>query len=128
MGINVNAVGDRVGTAAEWAASTLVLAAGERAVSSDTGEVRVGNGVDVHSALSSEGREGTAVLVGGTVTVADTSITAKSIILASCQVLGTVTRPQGIGVHARSVGVSFTLRSADATDTSTVGYQIIEKA
>lgn len=126
MPISVVPVVERVGTAAEWAASTLVLGVGERAVSSDTGEVRIGDGTNVHSALSSEGREGTAVLVGGTVTVNRSDITAKTIAIASCQILGTVARPQGIGVFARVVGTSITFRSTDATDTSTIGYQLVE--
>lgn len=126
MAIKVNDVNERVGTAAEWAASTLVLAAGERGVNSDTGEVRVGDGTNVWSALTSEGREGTAVLVGGTVTVNRTDITAKTIAVASCQVRGTVARPQGIGVDSRVVGTSITFRSTDATDTSTIGYILVE--
>lgn len=126
MAIQVNDVNERVGTAAEWAASTLVLAAGERGVASDTGETKVGNGSGVWSALTSEGREGTAVLVGGTVTVTRSDITAKTIAVASCQVLGTVARPQGIGVFARVVGTSITFRSTDATDTSTIGFVLVE--
>lgn len=126
MAIKTNDVNERVGTAAEWAASTLVLAAGERAVNTDTGEVRIGDGTNVYSALSSEGREGTAVLVGGTVTVNRTDITAKTIAVASCQIRGTVARPQGIGVESRVVGTSITFRSTDATDTSTIGYILVE--
>lgn len=126
MAIKVNDVGNRTGTAAEWAASSLVLAAGERGVNSDTGEVRIGDGTNVWSGLSSEGREGTAVLVGGTVTVNRTDITAKTIAVASCQIRGTVARPQGIGVESRVNGTSITFRSTDATDTSTIGYILVE--
>ena len=106
--------------------SRRILAAGERGVNSDTGEVRIGDGTNVWSALTSEGREGTAVLVGGTVTVNRTDITAKTIAVASCQVLGTVARPQGIGVFSRVNGTSITFRSTDATDTSTIGYILVE--
>lgn len=126
MGIEQVGVNERRGTAAEWAASSLVLAAGERGVNTDTGETRIGDGINAWSGLTSSGREGTAVLVGGTVTINRTDITAKTIAIASCQALGTVTRPQGIGVHARVVGTSITLRSTDATDTSTIGYILVE--
>jgi hypothetical protein len=126
MAIETVAVNQRVGTAAEWAASSLVLARGERGVNSDTGEVRVGDGTNTWTNLTSEGREGTAVLVGGTVTVNRTDITAKTIAHATCQILGTVARPQGIGVHSRVNGTSITFRSTDATDTSTIGYSLVE--
>jgi hypothetical protein len=126
MPIRPNSVGDRVGTAAEWAASSLVLAAGERGIASDTGEERFGDGTNVWTGLTSSGREGTAVLVAGSVTVNRTDITAKTIAIASCQILGTVARPQGIGVSARVVGTSITFRSTDATDTSTIGYMLVE--
>lgn len=126
MPIQPNAVGNRSGTAAEWAASSLVLAAGERGTATDTGEIKVGDGTNTWANLTSEGREGTAVLVGGTVTINNATITAKTICIASCQVRGTVARPQGIGVESRVVGTSITLRSTDATDTSTIGYILVE--
>lgn len=126
MSINVNGVGDRVGTAAEWAASTLVLAAGERGVASDTGETKVGDGTNVWSGLTSEGREGKTTLVAGTKTVTDSSITAKTIIQLTAQSLGTVTAPKPLAVTARVVGTSFTITSSDATDTSVVGYSLVE--
>ena len=67
---------------------------------------------------------GTAVLVGGTVTVADTTITANSRIILTSQVGGGT--PGWLRVSARSAGVSFTITSSSGTDTSTVGYLIIE--
>jgi hypothetical protein len=67
---------------------------------------------------------GTAVLVGGTVTVADTTITANSRIILTSQVGGGT--PGWLRVSARSAGVSFTITSSSGTDTSTVGYVIIE--
>jgi hypothetical protein len=103
-----------------------VLAKGERGIADDTGETKVGDGTSVWSALTSEGREGTAVLVAGSVTINRSDITAKTIALVNCQILGTVARPQGMGVTARVVGTSITIRSTDATDTSTIGYKLIE--
>lgn len=68
-------------------------------------------------------RIGTAVLVTGTVVVADTRITAASRILLTTQSPGgTVGSPY---VAAKSAGVSFTITSTSGTDTSTVLYQVV---
>jgi hypothetical protein len=69
-------------------------------------------------------RSGTAVLVAGTVTVNDASITTDSRILLTANVPGGT--PGFLHVSARSVGVSFTITSSSATDTSTVAYFILE--
>lgn len=68
---------------------------------------------------------GTATLVAGTKVVSDTSITANSIIILTGQNLGTVTAPKALCVSARSNGTSFTILSADNTDTSKVAYLVI---
>lgn len=69
---------------------------------------------------------GTSTLVGGTVTVSTTKVTATSRIYLTIQSLGTVTVPKSVGVTARSAGISFTITSADATDTSVISWVIIE--
>jgi hypothetical protein len=69
-------------------------------------------------------RTGTATLVAGTVTVADTTITASSVILITSQVDGGT--PGWLRISARSPGASFTISSSVNTDTSTVGYGILE--
>jgi hypothetical protein len=71
---------------------------------------------------------GVATLVGGTVTVSNTLVTASSRIFLSIQSLGTVAAPKAIGVTARTAATSFTITSADATDTSAVAWHIIEPA
>lgn len=68
---------------------------------------------------------GSVALVDGTATVATTAITANSLVFVSVQALGTVGVAQAIGVTARVAGTSFTLTSADATDTSTVAWMIV---
>lgn len=73
-------------------------------------------------------KQGTATLVAGTVTVANTSVTASSRIMLTIQSLGTVTAPKAIAVTARVAGTSFTIASADATDTSVIAYEIFEPA
>jgi len=69
---------------------------------------------------------GVVTLTGGTATVNNTLVTAGSIINLTPQTLGTITRPVGLGITGRTAGVSFTIVSQDATDTSTVGWMIIE--
>lgn len=67
---------------------------------------------------------GSAVLVAGTVTVANTTVGANSLILITNSKLGTVTAPKFMTI-TRSNGVSFTITSTDVTDTSTISYILI---
>lgn len=67
---------------------------------------------------------GRATLAAGTATVATTAITTTNNVTLSVQSLGTVTTPKTIAVTARSAGVSFTITSADNTDTSVVYWTI----
>ena len=69
---------------------------------------------------------GVATLVDGTVTVSTAKVTTNSRIFLTVQSLGTVTAPVAIAVTARTASTSFTITSADATDTSVVAWQIIE--
>lgn len=64
-------------------------------------------------------------MTAGTVTVANTSVTASSKIFAYPAALGTVTVPLAYYISAISAGTSFTITSQDATDTSTWNYWII---
>jgi hypothetical protein len=58
--------------------------------------------------------------------VSNTLVIANSRIQHGIQSLGTVATPKAIAVTARSAGASFTLTSADNTDTSVVAWQISE--
>lgn len=71
---------------------------------------------------------GVATLSGGTVVVSTTAVTASSRIQLTIQSLGTVAAPKAIGVTARTGGTSFTITSADATDTSVVAWILVEPA
>jgi lysophospholipase L1-like esterase len=86
----------------------------------------VGKGLEVKE--GSNAKQGTATLTAGTVTVSNTSVTANSRIFLTLQSLGTVTVPKEVAVTARTAGTSFTITSADATDTSVVAYEIYEPA
>ena len=85
---------------------------------------RAGDGLRVKE--GSNAKQGTATLAAGTVVVSNTSVTASSRIFLTIQSLGTVASPKAIAVTARSAGTSFTITSADATDTSVVAYEIFE--
>jgi hypothetical protein len=93
---------------------------------SDLAITTVGKGIRIKEGANA--RMGVAVLVGGTVTVANTSITATTRISLTIQSLGTVAVPKAIGVTARVNGTSFTITSADATDTSVVFWELKEPA
>lgn len=71
-------------------------------------------------------RSGVATLAAGTVTVANTSVTANTRIQLTVQSLGTVTAPKAVAVTGRTAGTSFTITSADATDTSVVAWLLVE--
>lgn len=71
---------------------------------------------------------GVATMVAGTVTVNTTKVTASSRVQVTVQSLGTVTAPKAVAVTARSAGTSFTITSADATDTSVVAWTLLEPA
>ena len=71
-------------------------------------------------------KQGVATLAAGTVTVANTSVTANSRIQLTEQALGTVSVPSALCVSARVAGTSFTILASQATDTSTVAYEIFE--
>jgi hypothetical protein len=76
----------------------------------------------------SNAKMGTATLVGGTVTVSNTSVTASSRIFLSIASLGTVTVPTTVAVTATTAGTSFVITSANAIDTSVINWQIFEPA
>ena len=68
---------------------------------------------------------GTVALIGGTIVVNTTEVTATSQIRLTCQALGTVTVPSALCCSAKSTGVSFTILASQATDTSTIFWEVI---
>jgi hypothetical protein len=81
-------------------------------------------GQGLRVAEGSNAKQGTAVLIGGSKVVSNTSVTATSRILLTSQVDGGT--PGWLRVSARTAGTSFTITSSSGTDTSTVAYQIFE--
>ncbi len=100
----------------------------------------MGKQYDVDSATDLEGARlrivesgtdacsGVAVLVAGEKVVTTSRVTANSRIQLTVQALGTVTAPEPVAVTARTAGTSFTITSADNTDTSSVAWLIVEPA
>ncbi len=68
---------------------------------------------------------GKVSLSSGAAVVNTTAALTNSIIILTTQALGTVATPMAIAVTARSNGSSFTITSEDATDTSSIGWMII---
>lgn len=67
---------------------------------------------------------GRATLVGGTVTVNTTAVSANSEVFLTCQTPGGT--PGFLRVSARVAGTSFTILSSSGTDTSVVAWMIVE--
>jgi hypothetical protein len=84
----------------------------------------LGGGIAIKEGAN--GRMGVSTLVGGTVTVANTSVTANTVIMALCQTPGGT--PGFLRVSARVASTSFTLLSSSGTDTSVVGWVMFEPA
>jgi len=83
-----------------------------------------GKGVQVKSGSNARIGVG-SVLVGGTLAIANTSVTTNTVVMVSVTTLGTVTTAKAVHV-TKSAGVGFTVTSADATDTSTFDWYLVE--
>lgn len=88
----------------------------------DLGISTAGRGLRVSEGAN--GKQGTAVLAGGTVTVANTSVTVNSRIDHWRQVAGGTLGHLSVGVI--TAGVSFVINSSSNLDTSTIGFEIFE--
>lgn len=94
-------------------------------VNASTGNMLIstlGKGLQVKTGTNS--KMGVAVLVGGTVTVANTSVTANSRIYLTPQADGGT--PGWPRITAKTVGTSFVITSSSASDTSTIAWHIVE--
>lgn len=81
-----------------------------------------GGGIQVKE--GGNARLGVATLVGGTVVVSNTSVTANTRIFLTCQTPGGT--PGFLRVSARTAATSFTILSSSGTDTSVVGWFLVE--
>lgn len=80
-------------------------------------------GQGLRVAEGSNAKQGVATLVAGTVTVANTTVTATSRIFLTPQDNNTA---GALRVSARSAGTSFTITSSNSADTGVVAYEIFE--
>lgn len=83
-----------------------------------------GSGLKIKAGTNA--RIGVAPLVAGTVTVNNTSITANTRIFLTVQSLGTIVAPVPVAVSSKVAGTSFTIVSADNTDTSVIAWLLVE--
>jgi hypothetical protein len=121
------------GAAGPWSEAVLVdlLASLELQVANGSTFQVLGGGLHIATAgfgisikEGANARMGTAVLAGGTITIANTTITAATRINAFVQVLGGTA---GIlRVAGRVVGTSFTISSSSAMETSTIFWELKE--
>lgn len=94
------------------------------AVVDHSGNIRTKSaGVGFATAEGSNAKQGVATLSGGTVVVANTSVTATSRIFLTAQD-GSSTG--ALRVSARTAGTSFTITSSNAGDSGVVAYEIFE--
>ena len=100
----------------------LALVASLIAAQGDVDITTVGTGLRVAEGVNA--KQGTAILVGGTKTVANTSVTANSRIDHWRQVAGGTLGHLSVGTIV--AGTSFVINSSSNLDTSTIGYQIFE--
>lgn len=117
----------RKGTTAENDGFTGAL--GELSCDTQQNRLRVHDGATPGGfphALRSEviPRAGNAVLVAGTVTVNDTTVTANTIVMLTRKTSGGT--PGTLITYTVSAGTSFTINSDSALDTSTFSYFLIE--
>jgi hypothetical protein len=82
----------------------------------------LGQGLQVKEGVNA--KQGVGTLVAGTVTIANTNVTANSRIFITPQEAGALTGV--LRVSARVAGTSFTVSSSIATDTVTFAYEIFE--
>lgn len=82
---------------------------------------QVGQGLRI--AEGSNAKQGAATLTAGTVTVANTSVTANSRIFLTAQDNNST---GALRVSARTAGTSFTITSSNAGDSGVVAYEIFE--
>jgi hypothetical protein len=98
------------------AANTLTL---------NTADLDIGTaGRGLQVAEGANGRMGVVTLVAGVATVLNTTVTANTRIFLTCQTPGGA--PGFLRVSARTAGTSFTVTSSSGTDTSVVGYLMLE--
>jgi hypothetical protein len=111
------------GVFADNASTAVSVSAGASCVLGRLDTVNCTNDIVNSGTILNRGR---GTLVGGTLTVSTAAARTNSRIVIQLETLGTVAAPKALGVTARVNGTSFTVTSADATDTSTFSWEIFQ--
>lgn len=88
-------------------------------------DVEIRGPLNISGTIESAGNSGIAYLSSGSVYVTCYNLRSTSKIFVTVQTLGTVTVPQAMYISAFNPYSDFTITSADATDTSTVAWFVI---
>jgi hypothetical protein len=123
-------VQNRRDTAANWISYNPTLRPGEIGHETDTNRSKMGDGISAWRSLpywSPSGAlppvsSGTLVLAAGTATVANSSITASSIVRLSRQAAGGTLGQLSV---ALTPGSGFTVNSSSVSETSHVYYEVV---
>lgn len=119
---------DSGGLTVQGIAGTLTLSTGSNNADvllspNGTGNIVLDVAKKLRVATGTNQRAGDAVLVGGTVTVANTTVTANTRVFLTRKTAGGTIGDLKYSVTAAT---SFTITSANAADTSTVSYLLVE--
>lgn len=93
-------------------------------INSDLNVFTVGKGIAIKE--GADAKMGVATLVGGTLVVNTTAVTANSRIFLTPQTISGVIVATAVAVSARTPATSFTISSADVADTSDIAWMIVE--
>lgn len=109
------------GTGAQTQTATLTLQGGN---TTSNGGFSIAVAKPLSMASGTNQRAGNAVLVGGTVTVSNTTVTANTVVLLTRKTSGGTI---GTAItYSLSAGTSFTITSDNILDTSTFSYVLVE--
>ena len=96
------------------------------AISYNGGTLALAAGATLTFKAGSNARVGTGTLVLGTLAVANTSVTANSLIFLTCTGGGTIARIGIIYVSSVTPGTGFTVTSRNFSDNNSFNYLIVE--
>jgi hypothetical protein len=80
----------------------------------------------VHITAGSNTKTGSGTLVGGTLAVANSSITTNSMIFVQDTSSGVLTNVGSLVVSSKTAGTGFTVKSTNILDVSTFNYFVVE--
>lgn len=121
IGLLLSNLGLRASGTAWTINTTGIAATGSHSVTGNLSLTTAGNGIIIKSGTNA--KAGQSTLVAGTVTVANTSVAATSVVI----VVGQGTTNAGMLTVTQTAGVGFTITSSIAIDTRVVNWVIIDQ-